>query len=418
MKTRNLTILAIVTAVVVIIAGAAVVWRQSESRRTVVESALFPGLIDRLDDVQAIEITAGADSFRIARAGENWVVPAKADFPARFDLVRKALIQIGELKTIEAKTADPERHPDLGLAAPAADVEGAGRRVRLLGADDAELAALVVGLRARGARDMVYVRRAGDDQAWLARSEIDPGAKPMDWIDSLVVKLPFERIRGGVIRHADGEVVEFSKDVPDATAFELADLPEGAKVASALGIDSLARAIAMLRFDDVAARENAPVTGEPAAVDSYRTFDGMTVEVKAWANAAAGEEPDAMPTFWVEIAASYDPAAAAPAPAPDSGASEQDQDEADAEGEEEEPFDPAAETERMVARTGRWAFQVPDFKGEQFTMRRADLIEMPKPEPATAEGGATDEGGAAAPPEPGAGAAETPLEGDGEPTTR
>ena len=380
MKTRNLAILAAVTAAVVIVAGAAAVWRESATRREVTEAELFPGLIERINDVAAIEVTAGAETFRIARAGEQWVVPAKADFPARFDKVREILIAIGELKTIEAKTADPERHADLGLAEPAADKEGAGKRVRLLGADDAEIAALVIGETTRGTGDMVYVRRAGDDQAWLARPAIDPGAKAMDWIDTLVVQLPFERIRGGVIRHADGEVVEFAKDGADATEFELAGLPEGAKVVSALTVDSLARAIAVLRFDDLAAREAAPVAGAADAVASYRTFEGMTVEVEVWADDAddAGGDPEAARSYWVRIAAAYDPAAAAE-DAPDEEAEE-------AEPEDDEPFDPAAAAERISARTARWVFKVPEFKGEQFTMRLDELIEMPAPEPAAPEG--------------------------------
>lgn len=419
MKTRTLAILAAVTAAAVIVAGAVVMWRESETRRTVSEAELFPGLIGRINDVTAIEVTAGAETFRIARAGEQWVVPAKADFPARFDKVRKILIAIGELKTVEAKTADPERHAELGLAEPAADADGAGRRVRLLGADDAEIAALVVGKPARGAGDLVYVRRAGDDQTWLARADIDPGAKPMDWIDTLVVQIPFERIQGGVIRHADGEVVEFAKDSPEATEFELTGLPEGAKVVSAMTVDSLARAIAMLRFDDLAAREPAPVAGEPAAVATYRTFEGLTVEAEVWVGDKGDADEDAEHTYWVRIAAAYDPAAAAVEPEP--AAAEESPDEADPEAkpDEEEPFDAAAAAERIAAHTARWVFKVPEFKGLQLTMRLDELIEMPKPEPAAAEGGGeAGEEGLAPPPETGAGAPVAPPEAGGAPASQ
>jgi hypothetical protein len=413
MKTRHLAILAAVTAAVVIVAGLVVVWRESGTRRTVTEAELFPGLIDRINDVTAIEVTAGAETFRIARAGEQWVVPAKADFPARFDMVRKTLIAIGEMKSVEPKTGDPERYADLGLAEPAADEEGAGRRVRLLGAEDAELADLVVGKAAAGgAHDMVYVRRAGEDQSWLARPQLDPGKTPMDWIDTLVVQVPFERLAGGVIRHADGEVVEFAKDGPEAKDFAIADMPEGAEVTSPMTVDSLGRAISVLRFDDLAARDAAPVTGEPDAVASYRTFGGLTIGVETWVETSSGADPDAEDTYWVQIAAAYDPAAAVSEPEPEPAA---------AEGEEEAPFDPAAAAERINARTAQWAFKVPAFKGEQFTMRRDALIKMPEPEPepATAEGGGEAGGeGVAPPPETGAGAGAMPPEEEGAPAAR
>jgi hypothetical protein len=359
MRTRSLTIFAVVTAVVVLGAGLAVVVRETALERTVVETVLFPGLIDRVNEVAAIEV-ADEESFRVAREGERWVMPGKAGFPARFDLVRKTLIEVAELKSVEAKTADPERYAKLGLAASDA-AEGAGTGITLLGADDAPLAELVVGARARNARDMLYVRRADDSQAWLARSELRPGPRQLDWVETMLLKLPIERVRRVTIRHPDGEVVEFVKENRDDPDFVLSDIPEGAELLSPRSLDTVARALAVLRFEDVVAAADMPAAADGAVVATYESFDGETVTVTQHRH-----EDEA----WARIEAAYDPEAAIPG-----------QEEAEESGEaDEEPLDVAAEVADIVALTDRWAFKLPEFKADQLAKRMDALVKVPEPE--------------------------------------
>ncbi len=313
------------------------------------------------------------------------MVSSLADFPAEFDKVKQALLAVAELKTVEAKTADPERHVVLGLNEPGSE-EGGGLKVRVLGAEDAVLAGLLLGNAGRGTRDLVYVRRDGEDQTWLARRKPDIGDDPRDWVDTMLVKIDIERVSRITLAHADGEQVVIYKEQPGDTEFFLDDVPEEGSLKSPRTLDSIARVIAVLRFEEVFAANDIPSDQEPVSVGTFETFDGATISITLYGQDEA---------TWARIAATYD-ADAVVAPAlvqePDMGLDElppelrSEADGDDPEGGEEaaaepEQIDVAAETEALVARTHQWAFKLPDFKVEHLQTRNEKLISLPEPEP-------------------------------------
>lgn len=371
MKNRSLLLLAMVTVVVVIGAVAAVSTRQSAVQRAVVETVLFPELGERIDEVTVLRVSGGEESFDIVRTEGGWVVAGKADFPARLDMVRQILRQVAELTGLEAKTNDPERHAKLGLAAPDAEA-GGGTMVALLGEGEAVLAELVVGQAARNSADRIYVRRADSDQAWLVQSSLRPGGRPLDWIETMLLKLPLERVRRVTIEHADGEVLSIAKDSRDAEEFVIVDLPEGAEISSVLSLDNLARALAVMRFDDVIAIADMPAPDAGAVVARYESFDGEIVTVTLH---TAGEET------WARFEARYDPAAVVAETAATDEDEEQDAEAAEPIDVAAEPIDVAAEVAAINAVTEHWAFRLPTFKVNQLTKRLDGLVTMPEPEP-------------------------------------
>ena len=371
MQTKTVLILAALTAAVIAAAVAAVTSRESATERVALDALALPGLIDRVNEVERIDIAGPEGAFDLRFDGARWVAPALADFPADFDKVKQTLIALAELRLVEAKTADPERHARLGLAEPDAG-EGAGTRLRLAAAGDAAVAAITVGNPGRGGADRVYIRRESDPQTWLAQGELDIGAEPEDWVDTLVVRLDGERVRRVVISHADdGERLEIVKPDPGDPSFELANMPEGAALRSPVTLDNLGRALAFVRFDDVAAAAEGPAAGEGDSTAVFETFDGATVTVTLQKRGEAN---------W----ARFDAAWALPPDAPaepeaedDAGGGAEDVD-ADAEGaEDEEPFDAEADTAQLVSRTADWVFRLPDFKAEQLAMRMARLVDLP-----------------------------------------
>lgn len=384
MKKNTLTSLVIVTAIVVIGAGYAVTSRQSAVTRTVVEEAVFPDLLGQINDVAAIEVTGAKQSFSVRHDGGQWVVSALADFPAEFDRVKQALLAVAELKTVEAKTANPERHGVLGLNEPGSE-DGAGLKVRVLGAEDTVLAGLLLGNAGRGTRDLVYVRRDGEDQTWVAQRKPDIGDDPRDWVETMLTKIDIERLRRITLAHADGEQVVIYKEEPGDTEFFLDNIPEEGSLKSPMSLDSIARVISVLRFEEVFAATDIPSDQVPGTVGTFETFDGATITITIY-----GEDQ----AIWAKIAATYDAdAVIAPAlvpqddmglddlpPEPQSEVEGGDP-EAEAEAEPEpEQIDVVAETEALVARTHQWAFKLPDFKVEHLQTRNEKLVSMPEPE--------------------------------------
>ena len=372
MKSKTLISLVVVTAVIVVGAFVAVTSRGTAVKRIAAEETVFPGLIDAINATTVIEVTLPDRAVTIHHDGENWAVAELADFPPRFELVKQLLLSMAEMKTVEAKTANPDRHGVLGLADPSSE-QGAGSRVRLLDADGQAIAALMIGNPARGARDLFYVRRDGEDQTWLARGHLDVGKDAESWIETLLMKLPIERMRRITLEHADGETVTIFKAALGDEVFELADIPADATLSSTGLLDSIARVVAVLRFDEVAAPDIVAGAGDPILRAHFLSFDGVVVKIALY------QVEDAP---WALIEVVYDAALAVepepePEPEPEE-ASEDGEGDSDAEAAAApEPIDFAAETADVVARTDRWVFRLPDFKIEKLSTRMSDLVKLP-----------------------------------------
>lgn len=389
MKTRSLIVLAVVAVVVAVVAVFAVQDRESGTRHRVVGERLFPGLIERVNSVTSMEVTQGEDRYTIVRDGDVWGLAEKGGYPAQFDMVKKTILGIAEVALIEAKTSKRDRLGELYLAEPDAE-EGPGTRIALRGEDGAELAAMILGKAARGGGGRRYVRRAGEDQAWLAEVAVDIGAQPMDWVDKTMTKLRPDRLRRVSITHDDdGDDVVLEKTDKENSNFTVPVLPEGAKVKAAMEINGIVSALSFLNIEDVAPVADIAFEGETLVTTRYETFDGLVITLTS---VTVGD------IVWARFEAAYDAALAEPVEeAPE-------EDEAEAEDGVELPpgmeeitaltaEDVQAEAAALTTKTAGWAFALPNFRAVHLRKKLTAMIEYPEAEPEFADELAPDASG-------------------------
>jgi hypothetical protein len=232
---------------------------------------------------------------------------------------------------------------------------------------------------ARGARDLFYIRRDGEDQTWLARGHLDFGKDPSSWVETLLLKMPLERVMRVSIAHADGETVTLSKASPEDPVFDLADMPEEALINDPPPFDGIARVVSVIRFDEVAPADRIADAGDPVTRARYQSFDGVAIELAVyeiegakWVRINALHEPDTAiaPPPEVPEVEELPPAGVVIRPEPVEEKSE----------EEIERIDVAAEVADMVAMTDRWVFKLPDFKVDHMASRMETLITFPSEE--------------------------------------
>ena len=378
MKTRSLIVLAVVAVVVAVVAVFAVQDRESGTRHRVVGERLFPGLIERINSVASMEVTQGEDRYTIVRDGDVWGLAEKGGYPAQFDMVKKTILGIAEVALVEAKTSKRDRLGELYLAEPDAE-EGPGTRIALRGEDGAELAAMILGKAARGGGGRRYVRRAGEDQAWLAEIAVDIGAQPMDWVDKTMTKLRPDRLRRVSISHDDGDDVVLEKADKENSNFTVPVLPEGAKVKAAMEINGIVSALSFLNIEDVAPVADIAFEGESLVTTRYETFDGLVITLTS---VTVGD------IVWARFEAAYDAALADPveeAPVEDET---EDGVELPPGMEEIKPLtaeDVQAEAEALSARTAGWAFALPNFRADHLRKKLTAMIEYPEAEPEFAD---------------------------------
>ena len=172
MNTRQLTILAVLAAVSV--GATAAVLRTSSAgiasdRRG---ERVLPGLIDKANEITGLVVRQGKDTLAIERR-ESGFVAANSGFPVKADTVRDLIASSIELSFEEARTSDPARYADLGLADPGAAAD-AGKEITFR-AGSGELADFVVGNRDTTVGERVggvFVRLKGQPQTWLARGNV------------------------------------------------------------------------------------------------------------------------------------------------------------------------------------------------------------------------------------------------------
>jgi len=276
---------------------------------------LFADLPKRVNDVTALEVESLKGRFRIERAGEHWVMPSKDGYRVKADILRKNVLGIAELQTIEPRTDKPELYDRIQVSDPAAykPADDAAKgdpgpiKLKLLDAKNVPLAELIVGkVRTReiGPKPAeLHVRLVSDTKSWLAKGRVDLPADPVAWLDKDMVKIERARVASASIRHMDGEVLDLVRtNGADGTAkddFKPAKpLPAGKKLSSQYDANSAPGALAFISFDDVA--RAAAHDFSKANVTEIVTLDGVRAVVKSL------PAPDKK--AWITVQLSFDPA--------------------------------------------------------------------------------------------------------------
>lgn len=342
MRTKGLAILSAVTVLAVV--GAVLV--VTTAPRTAPPRAgerLFPGLIDRINEVARIEIVRTENSFAIDRAGAGWAMSDRAGYPVRIDKVRAALVALADMTTVEAATRKPEWYERIEVADAGPD--STGGQITLKDGGGNVLANLLLGTRAysRGAaNEQMYVRKAGDAQSWLVKGVIDPGRRAVDWLEREIVDISRERVAEARL-FPEGEPPILVRKTPGETGkFDLVSLPEGREVRAPIDVWSIGGMLEKVELHDVARADTVGMDGGIAPIAEVHTADGLVVVVRL---------KNAEDTAWATFAASATAGAAA---------------------------EVRTEAEALNARLDGWAYQLQGPVKSRLQTKLEDLLDKPK----------------------------------------
>jgi hypothetical protein len=298
-RRRNLTILAALAFVSVLLAALALDRRADEVAPKYPPQAYFPGLAANLGEITRIHIESrksGAFDVTFVPA-KGWVLPGRSNYPASFEEVRKTLVGLAALQTIEPKTARPDWFHYVDLDAPP---KGGGVLISLSDDKDRMLAALIVG-KSEDIGDVtesvgLFVRKPGETQSWLVSSPFTPQASPSGWLKKNIVDVDRARIQEVEVRPLSGPAYTVRRDKPSDMNFVLTPMPRGRELADpgAPGVDS---ALTDFSFDDIQLAANLDFENQ-ASRTVTRTFDGLIVGVDVvkqgsdyWARVSADAAP-------------------------------------------------------------------------------------------------------------------------------
>lgn len=287
MTPRHLVVMAVLAVVsvgaaaAVLRTGTAVITSDRRGER------VLPALAAKPNEITSVTIRQGGEPLAIDRRDGGFVT-ADTGFPIKADSVRDLIAGSIELTFEEARTADPARYGELGLAEPGAS-DGAGRRivVRSAGGD---LADFVLGNRdtgVGGAGGGVFVRLAGQPQTWLARGNVRLPARRADWFEAVDLGVKRDDIRKIVLAGGgrDSVTISVAADKPGELTIE--SVPEN-RAADTGKLARLTSLVENFSFEDVRKRSQPAGDARRVTID---VGDAMRLVV-----AAAGEPG------WVQIA--------------------------------------------------------------------------------------------------------------------
>ena len=304
-KRRTVILLGAVTLATTLGAVTAVIDRTAETRTEVEAVRLYPKLEDQAGEVQQVQVARAADAedgtVTLLRTEGGWVLKERDRYPARTDLVRKLLFDLGQLETIERKTADPTRFDRLDLADVGAKGSNSARVVVTTAGGD-KVVDLHVGKRREspsGGKPRVYVRRSDEQQTYLAEGELDLRGGPVQWLLREIVNVPKDSIVEATITSASGEVLHLGRAGKD---FRIDDMPEGRKVKSQYSVNNAATVLDKLLFDDVRSAAGLTFSADQGSA-VFKTSDGLTVtlDFAADPNGADPKGADAKAEPWIRV---------------------------------------------------------------------------------------------------------------------
>jgi hypothetical protein len=343
-------------AVIVTAAAGLTAWqRAAATLGTVASETVLPGLIARVNDVATIELVKGKDKIEVQRTGEGWVMPDRGGYPVKFEVVKQNIVTMGELKTVEPKTGKADLHSRIEVEDPAGpDTKSA--QITLKGADGKQIAALIVGRKRYapiGGKDMVYIRKPGDNRAWLAEGVFDLRTPAPEWLVKEISGIKEERFKTLTFTHPDGSSVNMRrKDVPKTDAkdpkqqenamlqeqWEVEGRPAERALKPPATVNSTASAYNFLSLDDVKPAKEVE-DGTAKAQSEFVAEDGLIMRSRMV------EKGD---TVWTMFEAATTPAAA------------------------QEIKDEATALNKKVVG---WAYKLPEYKQNFLSRKFDDLVE-------------------------------------------
>jgi Domain of unknown function (DUF4340) len=352
MTSRRLLILALV-AIVAIGAGVWLAGRQGSTGSSTGSGALYPELKEQLNSVSAVNIYKAGDArvVELKKQGESWTVSERDNYPADDGKVRKLLVEIADAKVYEQKTSNPAEYPKLGVE----DTTGKGAtslRIELAGT--AKPVNLIVGKQGVGARSN-YVRRAGEPQSWLVNATIDTSSTPEAWLRKDIIDVSADRMQSATVEAKGAKPYTAAKATRADANFGVEGLPKGKSLSAPTAANSVATALTGLGLVDARAASAFQST-PPAAHATFKTFDGLIVDVDGWVQDNK---------HYVALRPAFDAAQAerfkvATAPVEEKKSEEK---------KPEEPPKPAAPNVEEDAKTAAtklngWVYEIPDYKYE------------------------------------------------------
>jgi hypothetical protein len=283
MTPKSFIALAVATVAMVGAAIAAVATRPEPTRIPTERALVFPKVAPALNDVGSLEVKSADRAYTVTAKGDGWVLSSVGDYPAIFDKVKTVLVQISQLRQLEAKTGNPDRYARLGVE-PLTAKDAKSQEIIVRDKAGKVLAQGLLGKKVSTlfGKDVggTYLRPEGEKNAWLAEGTVALGEGPADWVSKKVIAVKGDFIKRLEATSPTGGKVVIERAAPTDKDFKLLDIPQGKTQRGQWETNEMSKALEGIELKDldVAAKVDFK---DKAYTTVFETFDGFIVRTRA-----------------------------------------------------------------------------------------------------------------------------------------
>ena len=260
------------------------IYRDSENRRVEGERFLFPNLsvstdknsLELLNDIAEIKVINNNNEFIIKRNKDNWFLPNLANYPVPLDKIKRVIVGIAQLETIEPKTKNPALLGELDLNSETSKKNNSSK-ITLINADNKEIAAILVGKDSKLGNETRYVRKPNNNQSWLVWRNFDVPKNAIDWLDDSLFSVHRGRVADIEITHPDGHFVSIKRDSYAEQYFKIQNLDEDTLPINPYIGNQLGSALDNITVVNINLKSD--ITFDNAVKIVYTTFDGLKLTI-------------------------------------------------------------------------------------------------------------------------------------------
>jgi hypothetical protein len=296
MTPKSLVVFSLVTIAMAAAAAVSVANRPAATVIPTDRPFVFEGLGEQLNSAFSLEVQTAKRKFTIQRFGDRWGVAELKGYPANFDKVKTAIVELSQLRYLEPKTADAARFDRLDLR----DVTTKGAKSKQVTLKDKDGKVLAQGLIGKRNEDLfgtgkggVYMRIAGKKESWLIEGIVSTGEGPSDWVSKKILDINGGAIKRLQIESPKGGHVAVSRKAATDKNFTLEDLPAGKRQRGEWETNQMPKAFENLALIDLKRAEEVDF-GTGTYKGSFTTFDGLVIKSEA---AKVGKK------YWIRLAA-------------------------------------------------------------------------------------------------------------------
>ena len=338
--------LAIVTAAVVVAAGFSIADRYQTASFVAEKEPIFPVMHDKVNEVSEILYEDKQVRILVARKDGKWVLAERHDYPVSDQIVRELLIGLSELKVLEPKTKSPKLYTRIQVD-DMANEKSLAKHLMVKGKGGEPLIDALIGRRNFDTTGLTdegrYVRRVGEAQSWLAAGRFEIPDAIKKWVAKEFMSVDAKSIDTARTIHPDGSQLVVQREKQGETRFKVLNVPEGREVEYQIDVDNISDGPDKIEFEDVAKPGEIEFPKEQTIHTTYRTYDGLIVDVDLVARDESKSD------FWARFKASVADNA-------------------------EKKDEVAKEAEKINAEVTQWVYKVPPFKYRYMTRKLEEVL--------------------------------------------